>query len=69
MQPLNKKILKLEEKIIEAKRLYYSGEATMSDDEYDWWEEKLKKLAPDSRVLKTVGYVVTDLDLFKKDNN
>lgn len=42
----------LEEKIVEANRLYREGNPVMSDKEYDSMKESLKKYFPDSDILK-----------------
>jgi NAD-dependent DNA ligase len=47
----------MEELIIEAKKLYYTTDTPMMDDEtYDCCEESLRALRPDSPVLSKVGY-------------
>lgn len=52
------KISELESKILKHKALYYRGEPEISDREYDEMEEQLRELAPDSKVLVTVGSIV-----------
>lgn len=42
----------LEEKIVEANRLYREGNPIMSDKEYDSMKESLEKYFPDSDILK-----------------
>ena len=49
------KIQELEKSIIKNKLLYYRGEPTISDEEYDSLEEKLRKLDPENNCLKIVG--------------
>ncbi len=49
------KIQKLEKEILKHKELYYQGQATISDEDFDKLEEELKSLAPKSPVLSIVG--------------
>jgi hypothetical protein len=42
----------LEKKILDASKAYYLGEPTVSDPEFDSWVMALKKLYPDSPVLR-----------------
>lgn len=45
-----------EEMILAAKKAYYgSSEVIMSDTRYDWFEDTLKLLRPDSNILEKVG--------------
>ncbi len=50
-----------EVKIKAAKKDYYAGNPTMSDQTYDWYENNLKILRPNSSVLKKVGTSDEDL--------
>ena len=55
----NEKMADWLEKILNsAKTSYYTGEALMSDYQYDKFENYLKKLRPDSKILEKVGYDV-----------
>lgn len=45
----------LEEKILYAKEQYYSGEPWCSDYIFDYMENHLRKLRPESTVLSKVG--------------
>jgi DNA ligase (NAD+) len=49
------RVKKLEQEIIVHKRLYYAGNAKISDEEYDQLEEELRSLSPSSPVLDMVG--------------
>lgn len=51
---------KLTERILEAKRAYYSGAKTMTDQEYDALEKSLKAINPNAPVLQMVGHEVQD---------
>jgi NAD-dependent DNA ligase len=44
-----------EKNIAAAKHFYYAGTPIMSDKSFDWLEDKLKVLRPDSSSLKRVG--------------
>ena len=48
-------ISKLEKEIKKHKVLYYQGMPEIEDHEFDELEDKLKKLFPESSVLKMVG--------------
>ena len=55
----NKKMANwLEEILNEAKTKYYTGVEIMSDRQYDKFENYLKLLKPDSKILEKVGYDV-----------
>lgn len=41
--------------IIKAKEVYYIGEPIMSDQSFDWLEDRLKTLRPNSEILDKVG--------------
>lgn len=46
-----------EKMIVKAKEMYYNaGDIIMSDEQYDKFEEYLKLLRPDSKILEMVGY-------------
>lgn len=62
-----KNIQDLEKKILYYKALYYQGRPEINDIEYDKLEEELRKLSPESHVLKVVGSVATGLDKVKHD--
>ena len=49
------KIMKLEEQILKHKKLYYQGIPDIEDSTYDFMEEALRELAPDSPVLEMIG--------------
>lgn len=49
-------IQNLESKIAEAARAYYLGRAIMPDSHFDSLVEKLRSLAPESKVLSTIGW-------------
>lgn len=51
-----KKISELAKKILKAKKQYYAGNPTISDQEYDLLEKNLKFLDPEHPILKMVGY-------------
>ena len=44
-----------EDTIIKAKKAYYEGEPIMDDGTYDNFEESLKSLRPESKLLQIVG--------------
>ena len=46
----------LEEFIFKHKRLYYTGNAEISDIEFDKMEDELRKLNPENEALSTVGF-------------
>jgi DNA ligase (NAD+) len=48
----------LEQKVLEAKKNYYSGYPTITDAQYDALESTLKQEYPDSIVLSIVGYEI-----------
>jgi DNA ligase (NAD+) len=48
-------VSELVQKILMHKRQYYAGHPTISDQEYDLLEEKLRELAPDHPALSMVG--------------
>lgn len=49
-------ILNLESQIKEYAEAYYSGDALVSDEEFDALVERLKEISPESEVLKTPGW-------------
>jgi len=49
------RILELEHLIVKYQDSYYSGEAQISDEEFDLLWDELKVISPDSEVLKKVG--------------
>lgn len=49
------KIKKLEAEILKNRRLYYGGEAVLSDHDYDALEEKLREIDPDNALFFVVG--------------
>lgn len=51
----SKKIKELESQILKHKRLYYSGQKEIEDEEYDKLEAELKALDPDNKALHVVG--------------
>jgi DNA ligase (NAD+) len=53
------RVQELEEKLKYHKALYYQGRPVIPDHEYDELESKLKKLNPESPVLKMVGTIVS----------
>lgn len=50
-----------EEMMTKAKVAYYAGDPIMSDHRYDWLEDALKSLRPDSYMLEAVGAPVDDI--------
>ena len=62
-----KEIKKLEEKILHHKRLYYQGKPEISDFEYDSLEDELRKIAPKSYVLESVGSDVFNTEKIPHD--
>lgn len=50
------RIQELEKIIIHHKELYYQGRAEVSDEQYDRYEEELKRLDPENPVLQIVGF-------------
>ncbi len=48
-------IKQLEQEILKHKKLYYMGEAIISDEEYDNLEQRLRLVKPDSKILELVG--------------
>jgi len=46
---------KLVEKLIEAKRQYYTGHSSMSDFEFDMLEDELRKIDPNNKYFSIVG--------------
>lgn len=56
----DKRIAELERLIIHHKQKYYRGETEISDEEYDAFEDELRKLDPHNYVLQVVGYEVTE---------
>lgn len=53
--PLNR-VQWLVNQIIYHKKLYYSGKAIISDQQYDYYEDQLRMLEPNHPVLDLVGY-------------
>ena len=41
--------------IVTAKEAYYNGSPIMEDKTYDWFEDRLRILNPDSKILDKVG--------------
>jgi len=52
---MSKKVRELEELILTHKQKYYSGKATISDEKYDSLEDELRKICPESPVLRMIG--------------
>ncbi|MCL2185092.1 MAG: NAD-dependent DNA ligase LigA [Treponema sp.] len=65
MKSKNNEIAALEKLIQKYQASYYNGEAEISDGEFDLLWDELKKIAPDSEVLKKVG-TGFDVDGFPK---
>ncbi|MBL7665391.1 MAG: NAD-dependent DNA ligase LigA [Bacteriovoracaceae bacterium] len=61
------KIKKLETEIIKHKKLYYSGNAVISDFEYDKLEEELKQIDPANPVLELVGTFLSSENKIQHD--
>lgn len=59
--PVKADVEALERKILKYRKAYYDGNPLVSDKEYDLLEDKLRELAPNSKVFKMVG-----ADVFKK---
>ena len=57
----------LESKILEHRKLYYSGQAKISNKEYDKLEEELERVAPNSPVLSKVGTEILSPRKLKHD--
>ena len=53
-------VKEIENRIIEANNAYRTGNAIMSDREYDSLLEELSKLDPDNALLSTIGIEITD---------
>ena len=51
----DKQVKELEQKILKHKKLYYSGKAEISDQEFDQIESQLRELDPQNPVLFMVG--------------
>ena len=49
------KVKELVEKLIEAKRQYYTGHSSMSDFEFDMLEDELRKIDPNNKYFSIVG--------------
>lgn len=45
----------LEKEILKHKQYYYSGNAVIPDAVYDFMEDELRSLCPDSPILEVVG--------------
>ncbi len=58
----------LESLILKHKALYYEGIPSISDSEYDKYEEELRKINPKHPVLSLVGSVVSGADKVKHDS-
>lgn len=63
------KIEELEKKLIEYKIAYYTGNPIASDAEYDILEDELRKLNPNSPVLKQIGTPVLQSEFKKVRHN
>jgi DNA ligase (NAD+) len=60
-------IKELEDKLLEYKKAYYTGKPLVSDSAYDQLEEQLRSIAPDSKVLRVVGYELNVRGKIKHD--
>lgn len=60
-------IKELENKILEAKKAYYSGTSVLTDDQYDALENTLKALNANSKILEVVGYQIDPRGKIKHD--
>lgn len=50
------RIYRIEDMLIDAKHNYYClGQEVMDDKRYDFWEQELRKLKPDSKIFTEVG--------------
>ena len=65
MNSKKEKIAALEKLILKYQASYYNGEAEISDSEFDLLWDDLKKISPESEVLKKVGTGI-DVDGFPK---
>ena len=45
-----------ERSILAAKEAYYEGSPIMLDTSYDWFEDRLRRLRPDSKIMEKVGW-------------
>lgn len=54
------RVKQLEEEILRHKKLYYSGMAEISDEEYDKLETELKEVDPNNKILSFVGTPVVN---------
>jgi len=64
---MNQAVQDLENKIKYHKSLYYQGKPEISDRDYDLLEDKLKKIYPESPILKLVGTTLSKEDKCKHD--
>jgi len=62
----HKRTHELEDLIQKYQASYYSGEAEISDEEFDLLWDELKRTAPESEILKKVGTSVPGVDGFPK---
>lgn len=63
---MTSRVKELEETILYHRDLYYNGHPEVEDDVYDAWEDELRRLSPDSPVLRQIGTTPSEKTKWEK---